>query len=91
MLSLAANDSGSGEIILESGSVKLARTSRHAPALAASLMHIKYHDTPWSTWYLTFDGALAASIVYALEIPLSTSISWGPETPLASIHEYYYR
>ncbi|WP_261301317.1 AraC family transcriptional regulator [Paenibacillus andongensis] len=80
---------GSGEIILESGSVKL--SENQGMLLPAGVPH-EYNITAakWSTWYLTFDGALAASIVYALEIPLSTSISWGTETPLAGIHEYYY-
>ncbi|GGA17329.1 transcriptional regulator [Paenibacillus marchantiophytorum] len=80
---------GSGEIILESGAVKLAENQ--GMLLPAGVPHeYKVTSAKWSTWYVTFDGALAASIVYALEIPLSTAISWGSDTPLASIHEYYY-
>jgi AraC-like DNA-binding protein len=81
--------SGSGEIILDSGPVKL--SERQGMLLAGGVPHAyQVPDTPWSTWYLTFDGALASSIVHALEIPLTTPISWGIDTPLASIHEYYY-
>lgn len=80
---------GCGEIILDSGSVKLAENQ--GMLLSAGVPHeYKIPASKWSTWYLTFDGALAASIVHALEIPLSTQISWGIDTPLASIHEYYY-
>lgn len=80
---------GSGELILESGSVKL--NENQGMLLPAGVPHeYKLPSSKWSTWYLTFDGALAASIVYALEIPLSALISWGAETPLANIHEYYY-
>ncbi|MEC0230752.1 AraC family transcriptional regulator [Paenibacillus alba] len=80
---------GSGEIILETGAVKLGENQ--GMLLPAGIPHeYKLSASRWSTWYLTFDGALAASIVYALEIPLSTAISWGSETPLSSIHEYYY-
>ncbi|WNR42645.1 AraC family transcriptional regulator [Paenibacillus roseipurpureus] len=80
---------GSGEIILDSGPVKL---QEHQGMLLASGVPHEYRvpDAPWSTWYLTFDGALAASIVHALEIPLSTLISWGADTPLARLHEVYY-
>lgn len=81
--------SGSGEIILDSGPVKL--SEHQGMLLAAGVPHAyQVPEAPWSTWYLTFDGALATSIVHALEIPLSTPISWGPDTPLASIHDYYY-
>lgn len=81
--------SGVGEIILDSGPVKLAE--RQGMLLAGGVPHAcQVPETPWSTWYLTFDGALAASIVHALEIPLSTPLSWGADTPLASIHDYYY-
>ncbi|SDO12035.1 AraC-like ligand binding domain-containing protein [Paenibacillus sp. yr247] len=80
---------GSGEIILDSGSVKLGENQ--GMLLLAGVPHeYKVPSSKWSTWYLTFDGALAASTVYALEIPLSTQISWGVDTPLANIHEYYY-
>ncbi|OCT12325.1 hypothetical protein A8709_31325 [Paenibacillus pectinilyticus] len=80
---------GSGEIILDSGPVKLGE--RQGMLLAAGVPHSYSVPEPlWSTWYLTFDGALAASIVHALDIPLSTPMSWGSETPLADIHDYYY-
>ncbi|MDR6882618.1 helix-turn-helix transcriptional regulator [Bacillus sp. 3255] len=80
---------GSGEIILDSGSIKLGENQ--GMLLPAGVPHeYKVPAAKWSTWYLTFDGALAASIVYALEIPLSVPISWGADTPLATIHEYYY-
>ncbi|BFT71197.1 AraC family transcriptional regulator [Paenibacillus sp. P36] len=80
---------GAGEIILDNQSIKLGENQ--GMLLAAGIPHeYKVLSSKWSTWYLTFDGALAASIVYALEFPLSTQISWGTETPLANIHEYFY-
>ncbi|MZQ84170.1 helix-turn-helix domain-containing protein [Paenibacillus sp. 5J-6] len=80
---------GAGEIILDNQSIKLGENQ--GMLLAAGVPHeYKVLSPKWSTWYLTFDGALAASIVYALEFPLSTQISWGIDTPLASIHEYFY-
>lgn len=80
---------GAGEIILDNQSIKLGENQ--GMLLAAGIPHeYKVLSPKWSTWYLTFDGALAASIVYALEFPLSTQISWGIDTPLASIHEYFY-
>ncbi|WP_171684881.1 AraC family transcriptional regulator [Paenibacillus planticolens] len=80
---------GAGEIILDNSSIKLGENQ--GMLLAAGVPHeYKVLSPKWSTWYVTFDGALAASIVYALEIPLSTQISWGAETPLAGIHNYFY-
>lgn len=80
---------GAGEIILDNRSIKLGENQ--GMLLAAGIPHeCKVLSPKWSTWYLTFDGALAASIAYALEFPLSTQISWGMDTPLASIHEYFY-
>ncbi|MBA2940955.1 AraC family transcriptional regulator [Paenibacillus sp. CGMCC 1.16610] len=80
---------GAGEIILDNQSIKLGENQ--GMLLAAGIPHeYKVLSSKWSTWYLTFDGALAASIVYALEFPLSTQISWGIDTPLANIHEYFY-
>ncbi|MBP1962700.1 AraC family transcriptional regulator [Paenibacillus aceris] len=80
---------GAGEIILDNGSVKLGENQ--GMLLAAGVPHeYKVLSPQWSTWYVTFDGALAASIVYALEIPMSTQVSWGFDTPLANIHEYFY-
>jgi AraC-like DNA-binding protein len=80
---------GAGEIILDNRSIKLGENQ--GMLLAAGIPHeCKVLSTKWSTWYLTFDGALAASIAYALEFPLSTQVSWGMDTPLASIHEYFY-
>ncbi|RTE09787.1 AraC family transcriptional regulator [Paenibacillus whitsoniae] len=80
---------GTGELQLKSGTVKLGENQ--GMLLPAGVPHVyNVPEMTWSTWYLTFDGALAASIVMALELPLSTPISWGADSPLASIHDYYY-
>ncbi|TXK83707.1 helix-turn-helix transcriptional regulator [Paenibacillus sp. N3.4] len=80
---------GSGDIQLENGNLKL--NEHQGLLLPASIPHAyKASGNKWSTWYLTFDGSLAASIVHALELPVLTVVSWGEDTPLADIHTYFY-
>lgn len=43
----------------------------------------------WTTWYLTFDGSLATSIVASLAIPLSIPLQWDEDAPLADIHQQF--
>ncbi|MFC5471797.1 AraC family transcriptional regulator [Cohnella suwonensis] len=43
----------------------------------------------WTTWYMTFDGALANPIAASLELPMSQPLSWSDDCPLAFIHEQY--
>lgn len=44
---------------------------------------------PWSTWYVTFGGSQANSILSALDLAESTVISWDPTSPLAAIHKRF--
>ncbi|WP_372633069.1 AraC family transcriptional regulator [Cohnella sp.] len=46
-------------------------------------------DGRWSTWFMTFDGALANPIAAALDIPTMTPIGWDEDCPLAGVHEHY--
>lgn len=43
----------------------------------------------WSTWFMTFDGALANPITASLDLPQLQPISWDADCPLAGIHEQY--
>ncbi|WP_067933301.1 AraC family transcriptional regulator [Alicyclobacillus kakegawensis] len=43
----------------------------------------------WSTWFLTFDGALSHAIVSTIGVPTGILLSWEPDSPLASIHEHF--
>ncbi|MFC5405308.1 AraC family transcriptional regulator [Cohnella soli] len=43
----------------------------------------------WTTWYMTFDGALANPIVASLSLPLNAPVSWSDNSPLSFIHEQY--
>ncbi|MBD0383524.1 helix-turn-helix domain-containing protein [Paenibacillus sp. WST5] len=80
---------GSGDIQMGNITVKL--NENQGILMPASIRHeYRASGSVWSTWYLTFDGVLASSIVHALELPLMTLLSWGPDTPLASIHEDFY-
>lgn len=42
---------------------------------------------PWSTWYITFGGSQANSIISSLDLEESTVISWDHSSPLATIHK----
>jgi len=81
---------GSGDIVTDSGTFKLGE--QQGILMPAGIPHAykAAGGGPWSTWYLTFDGALAASIVHSLELPLMTTVSWGSDAPLAGIHESFY-
>ncbi|MFD0697480.1 AraC family transcriptional regulator [Paenibacillus sp. GCM10027628] len=80
---------GSGDIVMGSGTIKLGE--QQGMLLPSGIPHeYRTSGSAWSTWYLTFDGALAASIVHALELPLMTTVSWELDTPLASIHKDFY-
>jgi AraC family transcriptional regulator, arabinose operon regulatory protein len=52
----------------------------HVPHRYVTLSH------PWSTWYVTFNGNLAPTIVSSLGLATSTVISWEPESRMAQLH-----
>ncbi|WP_221469010.1 helix-turn-helix domain-containing protein [Cohnella nanjingensis] len=55
--------------------------------------NVPHHYRPltprWSTWYLTFDGALANPITAALDLPMMTPFGWEADSPLARLHTEY--
>lgn len=52
----------------------------HVPHRYVTLSH------PWSTWYVTFNGNLAPTIISSLGLATSTVISWEPGSRLSKIH-----
>ncbi|MCC3375468.1 helix-turn-helix transcriptional regulator [Cohnella sp. REN36] len=43
----------------------------------------------WSTWYMTFDGALANPIAAAMDLPMMTPFGWEADSPLGRLHAEY--
>jgi AraC-like DNA-binding protein len=72
----------------------LGRTYRLGPRqgvlLRPNVPH-RYHPLTesWSTWYLTFDGALANPITASLELHHMEALNWDEICPLSQIHEQY--
>ena len=52
----------------------------HVPHRYVTLSH------PWSTWYVTFNGHLAPTIISSLGLATSTVIGWEPGSRLSKIH-----
>jgi len=72
----------------------LGRTFRLGPRqgvlLKPDVPHRYRPLTPrWSTWYLTFDGALAGAITASLELQHMEPIGWDEDCPLSALHEEY--
>ncbi|MBB3073366.1 AraC-like DNA-binding protein [Paenibacillus baekrokdamisoli] len=79
---------GSGEFIVNGKPMKL--YPNQGFLLKPGVPHSYYPETAvWSTWYMTFDGALANPITASLDIQQNLPISWDKECPLAHIHEQY--
>lgn len=79
---------GSGEFTVNGSSVKL--YPNQGILLKPGVPHSYNPETPvWSTWYMTFDGALANPITASLDIQQMLPLSWDKECPLANIHEQY--
>jgi len=79
---------GSGEFTVNGTTYKLHRNQ--GIFLKPSVPHSYAPESEsWSTWFMTFDGALANPIVASLGIPLMTPISWDEDCPLADLHEHY--
>lgn len=80
---------GSGEFIINGGApIKLSPCqgillNPNTPHCYSSI------SNHWATWYLTFDGSLALSLVAALGVPLMTPINWDVNSPLANIHNIF--
>jgi len=80
--------SGSGSFTVNGTTVRLG--PNQGILLKPDVPHGYHADTPvWSTWFLTFDGALANPITASLDLQHMQPIHWEEDTPLASIHEHY--
>jgi len=79
---------GSGEFSVNGTAYKL--QPNQGIFLKPNVPH-SYSPDPggWSTWFMTFHGALASPIVAALDIPQTTPIDWDAECPLGSVHERF--
>ncbi|XID92653.1 AraC family transcriptional regulator [Paenibacillaceae bacterium WGS1546] len=79
---------GSGEFAVNGTTYRL--QSNQGIFLKPHVPH-SYAPDPdgWSTWFMTFDGALASPIASALDIPFAVPISWDEDCPLAISHEHY--
>ncbi len=79
---------GCGEFTVNGEKVKL--YPNQGILLKPNVPHSYYPETPaWSTWYLTFDGALANPITASLDIQQMLPLSWDANCPLADIHVSY--
>lgn len=79
---------GRGEFTVNGTTVKL--YPNQGILLKPNVPHSYFPETAmWSTWFMTFDGALASPITASLDIPQMTPISWDTDCPLANIHEQY--
>lgn len=79
---------GSGQFTVNGSTVTL--SPNEGLLLKPGVPHSYRPDSGgWSTWFLTFDGALAGPIVAALDIPHAQLLRWEADCPLGSIHEAY--
>jgi len=79
---------GSGHFTVNGSTVKL--SPNEGLLLKPGVPHsYRPDENGWSTWFLTFDGALAGSIFTALDMPHAQLLRWEADCPLASIHEEY--
>jgi AraC family transcriptional regulator of arabinose operon len=79
---------GSGEFTVNGSTFKL--YPNQGILLKPNVTHSYFPETAkWSTWYMTFDGALATPITASLDLHHMRPISWDVDCPLASIHEQF--
>jgi AraC family transcriptional regulator, arabinose operon regulatory protein len=79
---------GSGEFTVNGSTFKL--SVNHGILLKPNVPHsYSPENRNWSTWYLTFDGALANPITDALGIQHMLPISWDNDSPISTVHEQY--
>jgi AraC family transcriptional regulator, arabinose operon regulatory protein len=79
---------GSGEFIVNNELIKL--TKFHGILLKPNTPH-SYNSSasPWVTWYITFGGVLALSILTSMGFPVMTPIHWNEDSPLENIHQLF--
>ncbi|WP_256758882.1 AraC family transcriptional regulator [Cohnella sp. WQ 127256] len=79
---------GCGEFIVNGQSFKL--YPNQGILLKPNVPHHYFPESAaWSTWFMTFDGALANPITASLELQQMLPLSWDADCPLANIHEQY--
>jgi AraC-like DNA-binding protein len=79
---------GIGEFTVNGTTMKL--NPNQGILLKPNVPHSYFPETAtWSTWYMTFDGALATPITASLDIPQIAPLGWDMDCPLARIHEQY--
>lgn len=79
---------GSGEFTVNGNTVKL--SVNQGILLKPNVPHSYAPDgDEWSTWFLTFDGALANPITGSMDLQHMLPIHWEKDSPLASIHEEF--
>ncbi|CAM3634458.1 AraC family transcriptional regulator [Cohnella lubricantis] len=80
--------SGSGSFTANGATMRLG--PNQGILLKPDVPHSYHADTPvWSTWFLTFDGALGNPITASLDLQHMKPIRWEEDTPLAAVHEHY--
>ncbi|MCU6710482.1 AraC family transcriptional regulator [Paenibacillus sp. J5C_2022] len=81
---------GVGEFSVNGKTVKL--YPNQGILLKPNVSHSYYAETSvWSTWFMTFDGALANPITASLDLQHMQPLSWDADSPLAEIHQQFYR
>ncbi|WP_158602328.1 AraC family transcriptional regulator [Cohnella endophytica] len=79
---------GCGSFTVNGSTVKL--YPNQGILLKAGTPHSYSAETEvWSTWFMTFDGALASPITASLDLPQMLPVSWDDDCPLARVHEQY--
>lgn len=79
---------GVGEFSVNGTTVKL--YPNQGILLKPNVSHSYRAETSiWSTWFMTFDGALANPITASLDLQHMLPLSWGSDSPLAAIHLQY--
>jgi AraC family transcriptional regulator, arabinose operon regulatory protein len=79
---------GCGEFTMNGSTLKL--PANHGLLIKPHVPHsYSAENRNWSTWYLTFDGALAHAIIAALDIQPMLPIRWETDCPLAALHKQF--
>lgn len=79
---------GCGEFVVNGKAYKL--SANQGILLKPGVPHSYSPETQnWSTWFLTFDGALSNPITAALDLQHMQPINWDAQSPLAKLYEHY--
>ncbi len=79
---------GCGEFTVNGNTMKL--SANQGILLKPGVPHSYTPETRnWSTWFLTFDGALANPITASLDLQHMQPLSWDAESPLVGLYKHY--